>query len=149
MDTWGLRGTLAAAAVAAVIAGAGGAAIYAATGDSGGDFPFGGGHGGPGPGHPPPMAMHDGGGGGGQDGDDAVHAESTVSNGHGGYTVELTQTGTITAIDSGSVTARSTDGFVQHYVIPATVSNPPFQVGDEVAIRATRVGAVPTITSLR
>ena len=39
MDTWGLRGTLAAAAVAVAIAGLGGAATYAATGSYGHDGP--------------------------------------------------------------------------------------------------------------
>jgi len=48
MDTWGLRGTLAAAAVAVAIAGLGGAAIYAATGSYGHVM---GGHG-PAPAHP-------------------------------------------------------------------------------------------------
>ena len=58
MDTWGLRGTLAAMAVAAVISGVGGAAIYAATGSG---FATSGGHGGPGPGFGRPPLMQDGG----------------------------------------------------------------------------------------
>jgi hypothetical protein len=142
MDTWGLRGTLAAAAVAAVIAGAGGAVVYAATG---GGFATTGGHGGPPPGMGPPAAMQ----AGGHDATAAVHAESVVPNGTGGFTVELTQTGTITAIDAGSVTARSADGFTAHYVIPATATTPPFRVGDDVTVRATRNGAEATVTSLR
>jgi hypothetical protein len=142
MDTWGLRGTLAAAAVATVIAGAGGAAVYAATG---GGFATTGGHGGPPPGFPPPQAMQDG----GHDATKPVHGESVVANGTGGFTVELVQSGTITAIDTGSVTARSADGFTQRYVIPATATTPPFKVGDEVTIRATRQGAHATVTSLR
>lgn len=142
MDTWGLRGTLAAVAVAAAIAGAGGAAVYAATG---GGLSASGGHGGPPPGFAPPPAVHDT----AADAVPAVHAESVVADGRGGFTVELSQRGTITAIDTGSVTARSADGFVQVYRIPATATAPPFQVGDEVSIRATRNGANATIVSLR
>lgn len=137
-----MRGTLAAVGVAAVIAGGGGAAVYAATG---GGFAAPSGHGGPPPGFAPPPAGHVT----ADDSDTAVHAESVVANGTGGFTVELSQRGTVTAIDAGSVTARSADGFVQTYLIPATASTPPFHVGDEVSIRATRNGANATIVSLR
>lgn len=142
MDTWGLRGTLAAVAVATVIAGAGGAAVYAATGSG---FATSGGHGGPGPTFPVPPAMHDG----GPDAVAQVHAESVVADGRGAFTTELSQRGTVTGIDPRSLTARSADGFVQRYLIPATATPPPFRVGDEVSIRATRVGADATITSVR
>lgn len=140
MDTWGLRGTLAAVAVATVVAGVGGAAVYAATG-AGGGFAASSGHGGPPPGFSPPTGT--------KDATATVHGESVVSDGKGGFTVELSQNGTITAIDAASVTARSTDGFVQRYVIPPSAATPPFHIGDVVAIRATRVGADATISSLR
>ena len=139
MDTWGLRGTLAAAGIAAVIAGTGGAAVYAATGAGNGST------GGPPPGMRPPSAMQ----AGGRDATTPVRGESVVPDGSGGFTTELTQSGTITAIDAGSVTARSADGFTRRYVIPPTASTPPFRVGDEVTIRATRVGAGATVTSMR
>ncbi len=154
MNTWGLRGTLAAVGVATVIAGAGGTAIYAATG-SGDHFmgmpgppgppgPGGPGAGGPGPAH----AI-----GGSAAGDPAValHGEFVDSDGKGGYRTMLTQTGTVTAVDVGSLTARSADGYVQTYRVPAGVSTADFAVDDPVIIRATRerAGDPPTVTTLR
>lgn len=137
MDTWGLRGTLVAAAVAVVIAGAGGAAIHAATASG---FAPSGGHGGPGFG-PLPQAPQSHASG-------AVRTETVVADGAGGFTVRLTQTGEVTAVDAGSVTARSDDGFIQRYVIPAGVTPPALTTGDDVAIRATRAGANAELTSI-
>ncbi|KWX19594.1 hypothetical protein AFM11_34945 [Mycolicibacterium wolinskyi] len=132
-----IRQTLAAVGVAVAIAGLGGAAIYAAT-----DSPGMGGHGGP-PGGPPPMAAarHD-------DGDPAtVHSEAVLADGSGGYTTSLTQTGTITALSTASITVRSADGFSQTYVLPAAAA-PPFAVADQVLVRATRTGTTATVTSI-
>jgi hypothetical protein len=146
MNTWGLRGTLAAVGVAAVIAGVGGAAIYAATGR---DVHVMGTHSAPAPpqagGGPP---AHDRPGPNAVDAS-ALHGESVVSDGSGGFTTELSQTGTITAIDATSVSARSADGYIQTYVIPAAATAPPFNVGDQVTIRATRSGADATVTTIR
>jgi hypothetical protein len=146
MNTWGLRGTLAAMGVATVIAGVGGAAIYAATAN---DVRIMGAHSAPVPPRPgggPPA--HDAPGPNPADAS-AVHGESVVSDGNGGFTTELSQTGTITAIDATSVSARSADGYSQTYVIPAAATAPPFSVGDQVTIRATRNGADATVTTIR
>lgn len=135
-----IRQTLSAVGVAVAIAGLGGAAIYAAT-----DTPGMGGHGGPPGGHggPPPMAAA-----GHHDADPAtVHSEAVLADGSGGYTTSLTQTGTITALSTASMTVRSADGFSQTYVLPAAAA-PPFAVADQVLVRATRTGTTATVTSI-
>lgn len=147
---WGWRETAVAVGVAAVIAGLGGAAIYAATeGNShsmaGAHQPFGG----------PPGAQHGqmGGPGGpmsgpGTLGPAPLHGEFVVADGTGGYTTELTQTGTVTAISAGSITVRSEDGFSQTYVVPQAADGAPFAVDDQVTVRATRTGQTATVTSI-
>ena len=149
MDTWNLRGTAVAVGVAAVIAGVGGAAVYAAT-DNG----------------PRMMGTHTGGGTafgdrtGGPPRDDAprasasdsasLHGEYVVSNGTGGFNTMISQTGRVTAISPTSVTARSDDGYSQTYVIAAVgvTAIPPFAVGDQVTIEATRTGQTATVTAI-
>lgn len=150
MTTWSMRGTAAAVGVAAVVAGIGGAAVYAAT-DSG----------------PRMMGMHGPGPGQGAGtrppADDlaksvapdsaSLHGEFVVADGAGGYTTMLTQTGRITAISDTAVTARSADGFSQTYVIRAATpggvaATPPFAVGDEVTIRATRTGQTASVSTI-
>jgi hypothetical protein len=149
MDTWNLRGTAVAVGVAAVIAGVGGAAVYAAT-DSG----------------PRMMGTHTGGGTAfgdrtaGPPHDDAMravapdsaslHGEYVVANGTGGFNTMISQTGRVTAISPTSVTARSDDGYSQTYVIAAAgvAATPPFAVGDEVTIEATRTGQTATVTGI-
>jgi hypothetical protein len=156
---WGLRESLAAVAVAAVIAALGGAAIYAATDDGSRAFgahhqPFGpggaaGGPGGPGiPGGqhapmaaaPPPA----------DPGTPSLHGEFVVPDGGGGYTTVTTQTGTVTAISPTSISVRSVDGFSQTYVIPGTAGNAgvPFSVNEQVVVRATRNGQTETVTNI-
>jgi hypothetical protein len=155
---WGLRESLAAVAVAAVIAALGGAAIYAATDDGSRAFgahhqPFGaggaaGGAGGPGiPGGqhapmaaPPPADT----------GTPSLHGEFVVPDGGGGYTTVTTQTGTVTAISPTSISVRSVDGFSQTYVIPGTAGNAgvPFSVNEQVVVRATRNGQTETVTNI-
>lgn len=144
MDTWNVRGTAVAVGVAALIAGFGGAAVYAAT-DNG----------------PRMMGMHTGGGMafGDREGpphdaaraasDSAsLHGEYVVANGSGGFETMTSQTGRITAISATSVTARSDDGYSQTYVIAAAAATPPFHVGDEVTIEATRRGQTATVTGI-
>jgi hypothetical protein len=148
VDTWNLRGTAVAVGVAAVIAGVGGAAVYAAT-DNG----------------PRMMGMHTGGGMafGDRDGpphDNAtraaahdsasLHGEYVVANGSGGFETMISQTGRVTAISSTSVTARSNDGYSQTYVIAAAgaAATRPFHVGDEVTIDATRTGQTATVIGI-
>lgn len=139
---WGKRQTVAAVGVAAVIAGLGGAAIYAATDGSSsqmGPPPFGaggpGGHGGPGgPGGMP---------------DRSLHAESVVRNPDGGYRTELTQTGMITQIDPNTVTVRSEDGYTQTYQLPhQTAGSSRFMPDDRVTLSATRDGQTVTVTDI-
>ncbi|TXH25464.1 MULTISPECIES: hypothetical protein [Mycolicibacterium] len=143
----GMRQSLGAVAVAAAIAGLGGAAVYAAT-DSPtmgwGDGPPG--HGGPpgqdGPGRsgpPGPLAANDSA--------DLVHGESVHTNPAGAYTTEITQVGVITAMSPTSVTVRSSDGFSQTYTLPKA-ADPPFTVDDRVLIRGTRAGARATATTI-
>ncbi|MDT5069445.1 MAG: hypothetical protein QOK02_5600 [Mycobacterium sp.] len=148
VDTWNLRGTAVAVGVAAVIAGVGGAAVYAATDDG-----------------PRMMGMHTGGGMpfGDRDGsphDDAtratardsasLHGEYVVANGAGGFETMISQTGRVTAISASSVTARSDDGYSQTYVISAAgaAGTRPFHVGDEVTIDATRTGQTATVIGI-
>jgi hypothetical protein len=156
-NRWGARRSLAAVAVAAVIAALGGAAIYAATNDGPQAFgahhqPFGpGGPGGPGGagastgqhgGMPAPAPA--------DTGTPSVHGEFVVPDGGGGYTTVTTQTGTVTAISPTSISVRSVDGFSQTYVIPATAGNAgvPFAVNDQVVVRATRNGQTDTVTNI-
>ena len=157
---------MAAVGVAALVAGLGGAAIYAATdGDSasmGGGTPPGFGPGGPGgtpggpgampvmpgPGGPPPGGMH----GPGPDAADAtqLHGEFVVSDGSGGYATMLTQNGTVTAISATSITVRSDDGYTQTYATPPTAggADASLAVNDQVTVRAIRTGQTATVTSI-
>ena len=116
---WGVRETAVAVGIAAVIAGLGGAAIYAATGGSSpavglpGQHAFG-------------RAARQGPGGAAGPGDhhgsngSALHGQFVVSDDFGGYTTVLTQTGTVTAASPTSVTVRSADGFSQTYLTSAS-----------------------------
>lgn len=139
---WALRETAAAVAIAAVIAALGGAAIYAAT--AGNSHPL----------SAPHQAFGPGGQRGAIGGPGAaaleLHGEFVVPNGADGYTTELTQSGTVTAISATSITVRSEDGYTQTYVIPnaAGSANAPVAVDDEVVVRATRDGQTATVTSI-
>lgn len=140
---WSGRKTIAAVAVAVGIAAAGGAAIYAATGNDSGAQRGGPGMGGGGP-QPP-------GGFGGMDA--SLHGEFVVSDGNGGYLTELTQTGKITAISATSVTAASDDGFTGTYTIDASTVVADGRLsdlakGDTVSVVATKSGAAATATRL-
>jgi hypothetical protein len=146
---WGVRETAVAVGVAAVIAGLGGAAIYAATeGNShsmggGAHQPFGGGPGGPGGQHSGQM---------GASGPEPIslHGEFVVPDGSGGYTTELTQTGTVTAISPSAISVRSEDGFSQTYAIPQAASNAqaPVAIDDQVTVRAIRTGQTATVSTI-
>lgn len=140
-------------AIAAALAGAGGAAVYAATdqgtGSHGGWHPPGPPPGGPGgPGAWGPRTA----GNNGQNAvpDQSLHGEFVTRDDVGGYRTVLVQTGTITEITPRSITARSADGYTQTYVIPvaAAQSTPPFAVDQRVTVRATRDGQVATVTNI-
>src|SRR5258708_39143362 len=80
--------------------------------------------------------QHGAGGGGGPAavGPTSLHGEFVVPDGAGGYTTELTQTGSVTAISPTSITIRSEDGYSQTYVIPNTAGNaraPPVARNDK------------------
>jgi hypothetical protein len=141
---WGLRETATAVGVAAVIAGLGGAAIYAATDSGSRHQVFGRGAM---PGGPPGIGMH----GPGPDsvGSTSIHGEFVVP-GVGGYATVLTQTGTVTAISPTSIIGRSDDGYTQSYAVPPNPGDatPPFAVNDSVTIRATRTGDTATVTNI-
>jgi hypothetical protein len=144
---WSRNKTLAAVGIAVVLAGCGAAVIYAAdTGSAGSGF---GGPGGPGGG------MDFGGfggpgGPGGQAGSDSLHGEFVVSDGHGGYTTELTQTGKVTEISATAVTARSDDGFTRTYLIATDTrqGREPVHPGDTATIRAVTSDGTTTATTI-
>jgi hypothetical protein len=151
---WSRNKTLAAVGIAAVLAGCGAAVIYASdTGSSGSGF--GGPGGGPGGWGQGGQGGPDGGGPGGQGGGqgataDSLHGEFVVSDGHGGYTTELTQTGKVTDISNTAVTARSDDGFTRTYLINTDTrqGRAPVQTGDTATIRAVTADGNTTATAI-
>jgi hypothetical protein len=143
-----MRETAVAVGVAAVIAGLGGAAIYAAT--DGNSHSMGGAHqpfGGPGGQHFGPMGGPGGSVAGQGPGPTPLHGEFVVPDGSGGYATELTQTGTVTAISPNSLTVRSEDGFSQTYDIPPSSQAQP-AMDDQVVVHATRTGQTATVTNI-
>lgn len=141
---------MAAVAVAVVIGGAGGAAVYAATAGSphamagaphapGGQL-----HGGPPPGAGAPPTPGQGTAGG------VLHSEYVVADGNGGFTTKLTQTGTVDEVTLSSVVVRSDDGYTQIYELPsgAAMPNRPLAAKDIVTVQATRTGATVTLNSI-
>jgi hypothetical protein len=154
---WSRRQTLAAVGVAAVIAGFGGAAIYAAT--SGGSHemdpgihgfgPAGPGPRGPGPWDGPGSAGDPGRGPNSVRGRAApLHGEFVVPDDNGGYTTVLTQTGVITAASDTSITAKSADGSTQTYTIApgSPAANAQLAVNDTVTVHATIANGTATAT---
>jgi len=81
---------------------------------------------------------------------DALHGEFVVSDGNGGYSTELTQTGTVTDISDASVTARSEDGFTQTYAITTDTrqGRQPVHAGDAATIRAVERNGTNTATAI-
>lgn len=138
---WGVRETVMAVGVAAVIAGLGGAAIFAATGS-----------------HTQQAFAHEIPGmppGGGfsaaqmATASPALHGELVVADGKGGFSTLLTQIGRVTAISPTAITVRSEDAFTQTYeLLPAAHADQSVVVSEEVSIQATRSGTVATATSV-
>jgi hypothetical protein len=137
---WSMRETVMAVSVAVVIAGFGGAAIFAATGS-----------------HTQQAFAHEIPGvppGGGFSAaqmtaaSPALHGEIVVADGKGGFSTLLTQIGTVTAISPTAVTVRSEDAFTQSYELPATHADRSIVVSEEVSVQATRTGQVATATSV-
>ena len=137
---WGLRETLLAVGVAAVIAGLGGAASYAATGSHAAQQ-FG--HGAPG--GPPggfAAAQHM------TAAPASLHGEFVVADG-GEFSTMVTQSGTVTAISPTAITVASADTFTRTYVLqPMAHTDQTVTVSDEVSIQGERTGDVITATSV-
>ena len=141
---WGKRQTLSAVAVAVVIGGVGGAAVYAAT--AGASHTVAGvTHG---PMHSPPP----GGLAAPAPADPAgvLHSEYVVSDGQGGFSTKLTQTGTVDEITLSTLVVRSDDGYTQIYAFPssAIVPKPSLAANDTVTVQATRTGPTVTLNSI-
>ncbi len=139
---WSSRPTLVAVAVAVVIGGVGGAAVYAATdgaprATAGGPRTAGGQmHGPPPAGQAPPEGV--------------LHSEYVVADGHGGFTTKMTQTGTVDEVTLSSIVVRSDDGYTQIYEFPSASAVPDHSVAakDTVTVQATRTGATVTLNSI-
>lgn len=132
---WGLRETVMAVGIAAVIAGLGGAAVYAATGDSSSQFSG-----------PPP---HEPGIGGGTQHGPPLHGQIVVADGSGGFITMISQSGIITATTPDSLTVRSEDGFTQTWATsPGQGSR--FDVDDSVMVQGRQAAAeaTPTVTEV-
>jgi hypothetical protein len=130
---WSSRKTVAAVAIAVGVAAAGGAAIYAASGSSSSSSTSQGGPGG---------QMQGGPGGSQSTLSSALHGEYVVSDGNGGYTTELTQTGTVTDISSTSLTAKSEDGYTKTYTIDSGTA-----VGNNAALSSIATGDTVTVVA--
>ncbi|SER01627.1 hypothetical protein [Actinokineospora terrae] len=144
---WSPRRAALAMIVAVGIAGAGGYAAYAATGSDTSqttDQGPGGQGGGVGP-------------GGGLTG--ALHGEFQVSDGSGGTTTQVLQTGEVTAISATELTAVSEDGYTKTYTITADTdltagtasgaATDDIASGDTVTVVATVSGDTATATTVR
>jgi hypothetical protein len=80
----------------------------------------------------------------------AIHTESVVPDGNGGFTTKITQTGTVDEVTMTNVVVRSGDGYTQIYTFPsaASSSSRPVAVNDTVTVEATRDGATVTLNSI-
>jgi hypothetical protein len=52
----------------------------------------------------------------------ALHGTSVISDGNGGYLTQITQTGTVSAVSSSSITVKSQDGYSKTYVVSSSTS---------------------------
>jgi hypothetical protein len=96
------------------------------------------------------------GGGGGSTGlSGALYGDFTASDGNGGYTTKRLQTGTVTAISTTSITAKSADGHTTTFVIGSATSVDngqdqvaDIQTGDTVTVVGTVDGSTATATTI-
>jgi hypothetical protein len=92
------------------------------------------------------------GGRGGAGAANSLHGTAVVSDGNGGYTTQLTQTGTVSAVSAGSITVKSADGYSKTYVVGSstTVDNGNDQIADVATGHTVRIvatdAAATTIT---
>jgi hypothetical protein len=145
---WGKRQTLAAVAVAAIIGGLGGAAVYAATQGSSHAMPGvmrGQMHGPPPPGPGTPAAAQ-----APAEPEGVLHSEYVVSDGRGGFTTKMTQTGVVDELTLSQIVVRSDDGYTQIYAFPSASVVPDKSVAakDTVTVEATRAGATLTLNRI-
>jgi len=136
-----------AAGIAAVTAGLGGAAIYAATGHQS-SSPFGGP---PGqhPMGPPPAGLAAGPGGHSDHHGPPLHGQVVVNDGTGGFVTVLSQSGAVTATTPDSITVRSADGFTQTWATSPDQGS-KFGIDDSVSVQGEQAAnaAVPTVTEV-
>jgi hypothetical protein len=71
----------------------------------------------------------------------ALHGTYVVSDGNGGYTTQLTQTGTVSAISSSSVTVKSDDGYSKTYVISTSTTVGSGRIADVLKGHTVRIVA--------
>ncbi|MFF0501302.1 hypothetical protein ACFYU5_33245 [Nocardia aobensis] len=141
--TWSTKKSLAAVGIAAVIAAAGGGVVYAATHSGGSE------HGGPGgPGTSWGGGRNASGPGGMGMVGASLHGQFVIADGNGGYTTEITQTGTVTAVSDTSITAKSADNFSQTYTISGSTQHSDVKVGDTVRIQGTEANGTATATAI-
>lgn len=141
--TWSTKKSLAAVGIAAVIAAAGGGVVYAATHSGGNE------HGGPGgPGGPGMSWGGHNAAGPGAAAEAGLHGVFVISDGNGGFTTEITQTGTVTAVSDTSITAQSADNFSQTYTITDSTRRSAVKVGDTVRIQGTEANGTATATAI-
>jgi len=79
----------------------------------------------------------------------ALHGEFVVQTQDGGTQTERLQSGSVTAVDAGSLSVTSTDGFAATYVIGSDVDVSGVAVGDTVRVIATVDGDTVTATSVQ
>jgi len=79
-----------------------------------------------------------------------LHGEYVVSDGQGGFSTKMTQTGTVDEITLSSLVVRSDDGYTQIYAFPssAVVPKPSLAANDTVTVQATRTGPTVTLNSI-
>ena len=79
-----------------------------------------------------------------------LHSEYVVSDGQGGFSTKMTQTGTVDEITLSTIVVRSDDGYTQIYAFPssAVVPKPSLAANDTVTVQATRTGPTVTLNSI-
>jgi hypothetical protein len=77
----------------------------------------------------------------------ALHGEFVVPDGNGGYATRLVQTGTVSAIDSSSITVASEDGYTKKYSIGSSSTvQQGLAAGAAVTVVADQGGSVLTVS---
>ncbi|MFF5233836.1 hypothetical protein [Dactylosporangium sp. NPDC000521] len=83
-----------------------------------------------------------------------MYGDFVASDGAGGYVTRRMQTGTVTAVSAGSITAKSADGHATTFAVTSstTVSGGgsigDVQVGDTVTVVGTVSGDTATATAV-